>query len=79
MEKEHELERIDLSRYIGGFLKMLRWTLVPILMIAVLCGLKQYRQSYQNYTPYYQASALLTVQTGQAEGDIFNNNTIICF
>ncbi|MBR5020855.1 MAG: CpsD/CapB family tyrosine-protein kinase [Oscillospiraceae bacterium] len=75
MEKEHEIERIDLSRYTLRFLKVLRWTLIPILLIGGLYGFWQYQRSYQSYTPYYQASALLTVQTGLTEDDLFNTST----
>ena len=74
MENTKEEELIDLTRYFDRFLKMLRWTLLPILMIGILWGCWQYYRSYRSYTPYYQTSALLTVQTGQNEDDIFNNS-----
>lgn len=75
MEHTKELERIDLSRHLERFFRALRWTLLPILMISILYGSRQYYRSYQSYTPYYQTSALLTVQLGNKENDIFNEET----
>ena len=74
MEHEKEFEPIDLMHYIHQFLKVLRWTWLPILVVSLICGAVQYSRSYNSYSPYYQASALLTVRTGQNEGDIFNDN-----
>lgn len=72
MANAKEAELIDLTRHTERFLKVLRWTLVPIVLIALLYGGWQYYRSYQSYTPYYKTSALLTVQTGQNDKDIFN-------
>ena len=74
MENTKELEKIDLTRYTDRFLKVLRWTLVPILLLGVLYGGWQYYRSYESYAPYYQTSAMLTVQSGQSDNDIFNSN-----
>ena len=74
MENQKEFEPIDLMRYIHQFLKVLRWTWLPILVVSLLCGVVQYSRSYNSYSPYYQATALLTVRTGENSGDIFNDD-----
>ena len=36
MEKEKEFGSIDLTRYTRQFLKVLRWTWLPILIVSIL-------------------------------------------
>ena len=74
MENEKEMETIDLLYHIHRFLKVLRWTWLPVLVVSLLFGAVQYARTYRRYTPTYQASALLTVRTGQNEDNIFSND-----
>ena len=74
MEKEKEFGSIDLTHYTRQFLKVLRWTWLPILIVSILCGAVQYFRSYNSYRPYYETSALLTIGTGEYENDIFGDN-----
>lgn len=74
MESEKELKPIDLFRYINRFLKVLRWTWLPILVLSLLYGSYNYYRSYRSFTPQYQSKAILSVVTGNSDGDIFSSS-----
>lgn len=74
MENEKELEKIDLTRYAVRFLKVLRWTWLPILILSLLFGGYRYYRSYRVYAPEYQSKAIFAVSSGEAANDIFDNS-----
>ena len=42
MENEKQFEPIDLTMYVNRFLKTLRWTWLPVLIISLLLGRNRY-------------------------------------
>lgn len=75
MAQEHAPQPIDLMPHVNRFLKVLRFTLVPILLVSLLVGGMKYYRSIQSYSPYYQATALLTIQTSSDSNSIFSSNS----
>lgn len=75
MESENELKPIDLFRYFNRFLKLLRWTWLPILILSLLYGSYNHYRASRSFTPEYQSKAILAVKSGTYENDIFNTST----
>lgn len=70
MENEKDLEQVDVLRYLLRFLKTLRWTWLPILVLALLFGGYRYLRAARSFTPVYEAKAILSVSSGYNTGNV---------
>ena len=75
MEHEKELEEIDVLRYVTRFLKTLRWTLLPILVLSLLFGGYRYFMAARSFSPTYESKAILSVTSGYSTDNIFNDSS----
>ena len=75
MENEKQFEPIDLTLYLNRFLKTLRWTWLPILIISLLLGGYRYFRAYRSFSPQYETKAIFSVSSGTGNtGDIFDSS-----
>ena len=75
MENNNEFEPIDLTRYLVRFLKTLRWTWLPVLILALLFAGFRLFQAERSFTPVFESKAILSVVSDYSTDDIFNDNS----
>ena len=74
MAIENEDEGIDITRYIVRFLKTLRWTWLPILILSLLFGGFRYYRAARSFRPVYETRAILSVTSDYSTNDIFTGS-----
>ena len=74
MAIEKEDEGIDITRYIVRFLKTLRWTWLPILILSLLFGGFRYYRAARSFRPVYETRAILSVTSDYSTNDIFTGS-----
>ena len=75
MEIERDEEKIDITRYLTRFLKVLRRTWLLILILSLFFGAFRYYQAARRFRPVYEAKAILTVTSDYSTDDIFSGGS----
>lgn len=71
--EEKELSGINLTRYLTRFAKTLRWTWLPVLILALVFGCFRLYQASRSFLPVYESKAILSVSSDYSTGDIFSD------